>query len=464
MTTMASSLRVACPKCGVMIMQGARKCRACRKWLTEPPKSQMARSLTLIMATVIAVGAVLISSRNSPVGDAPPLTPGMTADPNAEAAPAAITPDLDKGEQPDVLVTDEGDPKKWRSRQLKLETHPLDLAFNADGNSVYASGDDATIWEIDIADGKVHHMAKMPAQGDRIRLLHGQYLAMIRKVDAAHIPVINTELWDREPTLLWVGSGPADIVGMPDGKSAITASRRGKNLGWFDLKTGRRLGNIRLPHASSQLFLLELPDGQPYVGAMGVLHRGGRPTGAWLDLFDPSEKPFGATRRSIAVGRDPSPGAVSGDRKTVFFADHVSNSASLLSVDETTKLKTVNVGQAPIAAFLMHGDRYGVTLDSGARTATVVDLHEMKRVSTLMLDGVPHHGATSPDGKTLFVSLGGTSWPPREKGTVVISGDPPQVVASLDTDKGAARVAVSPDGKRAAIANYWGRAITIVER
>jgi len=440
-----------------MIILGARKCRGCRHWLVEPPKRRIARSLTLIVAAVVSVAAVLISSRESPVGEAPPLTPMSTSTAAASAPPA----EQDAAEQPPVLETEER--VDWQTRQLEIEAHPLDLAFSPDGSSVYVSGDDATLWEIDVVSGKVNHLARMPAQGDRIRLLHDKYVALIRTVDAAHIPVVNTELWDREPTLLWVGGGPADIVGLDDGKTAITASRRGKRLSWFDLSTGRRLGDIRLPHATTQLFLLELPDDRAYVGAMGMLHRGGRPAGAWLDLFDPSEKPFGATRRSISVGRDPRPGAVSHDRRGLFVADNVANVARLLRVEATTKTETVNVGQAPVAAFTMHRDRYGVTLDSGTRTATVIDLRTMERENTLMLDGVPRDGATSPDGKTLFVSLGGTSWPPRGKGAVVIGGDPPSVIATLDTDTGASRVATSPDGKRAAIANYFGRAITIIE-
>ena len=96
--------------------------------------------------------------------------------------------------------------------------------------------------KMNVETGKVHHMAKVPAQGDSIRLLHGKYVAIIRQIDASHIPIINTEKWDREPTLLWVGGAPADIVGLPDGKTAITASRRGKRLSWFDLSSGRRLG------------------------------------------------------------------------------------------------------------------------------------------------------------------------------------------------------------------------------
>ena len=80
-----------------------------------------------------------------------------------------------------------------------------------------------------------------------------------------------------------------------------------------------------------------------------------------------------------------------------------------------------------------------------------------------MLPASPRDGAMSRDGKALFVSLGNTHWPPRGAGAVVIAGDPPNVVAELQTGRGASRVATSPDGKRAAIASWLDKSVTIIE-
>ena len=88
----------------------------------------------------------------------------------------------------------------------------------------------------------------------------------------------------------------------------------------------------------------------------------------------------------------------------------------------------------------------------------------MEVKSTLMLSGVPCSGETSPDRRTLFVSLGGTERPPRGSGVDVIAGDPPKVVGSLPTGKGACAVAVSRDGARAAVASYFAKSITILEQ
>ncbi len=68
------------------------------------------------------------------------------------------------------------------------------------------------------------------------------------------------------------------------------------------------------------------------------------------------------------------------------------------------------------ASALGQADRYGITLNQGARTATVIDLESMAPTATLMMDGVPRDGATSADGSTLFVNIQNPGW------TIAITG------------------------------------------
>ena len=466
--TASGERRVPCPKCGVLVIEGARKCRGCRTWLGERPRGRTSpRALTLIVAALATLGTAVLVSRKSPVEEAPPLTAMETGSSEAEGAvpsdplPGEMEPELT---QPEPLASTTPERHHWATRMIRMEARPLDVSFGPDETSLYVTADDISLREYDLTTGRIRHLANMPAQGDRLVMLHDRWLAVMRLNDSGHVVLVDTQNWDREPWLLWVGGSPADIVALPDGKTAVAASSQGERLSWFDLTSGKRLDNIKLPHATKQLFTLQLDDRHAVIGAMGILRSGGRPAGAWLDLFDPSEEPFGATRRSISVGRDPRAGAVSADGSKLFFVDHASNSATVLDLRATTAASMVTVGQGPVGGYLLSGDRYGVTLDAGSRTATVIDLSNMARVSTLMLDGEPHHGATSADGSTLFVSLGGASWPPKGAGAAVIAGEPPRIVANLDTGRGAARVAAARDGKRAAIANYYDRSLTIVER
>ncbi|AGP40916.1 hypothetical protein [Sorangium cellulosum] len=469
-----SERRVPCPSCGARIVEGARKCRACKAWLGERHRGsaaslsgrepRLARAAVSVASGVAAVIIATITSLKSPVGEAPPLTAlapegdASVSAPDDAPNPAAFGPDP-------VPPPPPPEPKgRWRARDFRIgDVHPLDVVFNPSGASVYVSGDDASLREYTLESGEIIHKASVPAQGDHIRLLFDRYVAVLRHEDAARIPVMDTTAWDRDPVLLDVGRTPGDIVALPDGRTVVAATTDTKRVTKFELPTGVRLANITLPHATGQLFLVQA-EGRPYIAALGALTHAGRPAGAWIDLFDPSESPFGATRRSIAVGREPREGDITLDGGAVFFPDRLSNTAILLSVAGVTETRKAPVGVGPTAGFLLHEDRYGITLNADARTASVIDLSTMAVKSTLQLSGVPRTGVTSPDRKTLFVALGGTQWPPSGSGVAVIAGDPPRVVASLPTGKGACAVAVSKDGARAVVASYWDRSITVLEQ
>lgn len=460
---MAVEQRVPCTACGKAILEGARKCRHCKQWQQTRGSQRMQRAAVIVVSAVATVVSVIATSGNSVVGEAPPLTPmpGESAAPagSAEPSPAAMGSDRASRAKPPPPPAAG---RTWKATEIRLgDIHPLDLAFSANGESLFVSGDDATLREYTLPSGEMVHKATTPAQGDRIRLLLGRYVAMLRQSpEVGVIPIMDTTKWDRDPILLPVGPGPGDLVELPDG-SVVAGTTHGRRVSRFGLPSGRNLGVITLPQATGQLFLVRA-EGRPYIAALGALTQSGRPAGAWIDLFDPAETPFGATRRSIAVGRDPRRGAVSEDGGSIFFPDRVSNTVQLLDVARQTRGKEIRVGQEPEQAFLLRGDRWGITIDSGSRTATVVDL-ETSQTTSLPLHGIPRAGVTSTDRTTLFVALGGTGWPPRDKGVAVIGDDPPRILATLPTGEGAHALAVSQDGRRAAVANFVGKSLTILE-
>lgn len=466
MTALAEPLerRVPCTACAQPIIEGARKCRHCKSWQASKTNTRLQRAAIIVASAVATVFSVIVTSRESAVGEAPPLSPmpGDSAQSagSAEPSPASVGESARSSKKPEAPPPSVG--RTWKATEIKLgDIHPLDLAFAANGESLFVSGDDATLREYKMPTGEMVHKATTTAQGDRIRLLFGRYVALIRQSSEVNvIPVMDTTKWDRDPISLNVGAGPGDVVELPDG-TVVTSTTHGRRVSRFGLPSGRLLGDITLPQATGQLFLVRA-EGRPYVAALGALTQWGRPSGAWIDLFDPTEAPFGSTRRSIAVGRDPRRGAVTLDGTSVFFPDHVSNVAQILDVGRQTKVREVRVGQDPEAAFLVRGDRWGVTIDSGSRTATVVDLANFQTQS-LPLPGVPRAGVTSTDRSTLFIALGGTEWPPKGKGVVIVGDDPPRVLAHLPTGEGAHALAVSSDGRRAAIANFMAKSLTILE-
>ena len=184
--------RFPCPLCQAPILVGARKCPSCRRWLDAKLPSTRRRPwmFAALVGLVATAGALALARRRpSPVGEAPPLTPMTKADNAAAAAsgepsPAAIgpTPEPAASESPVGRPGELG----WRTRSIRVDVHPLDAVFSDDGNLVYASGDDAKIRAYEVTTGKLVRVLAVPAQGDRLKLLHGRYLAVIRREEAPH--------------------------------------------------------------------------------------------------------------------------------------------------------------------------------------------------------------------------------------------------------------------------------------
>jgi hypothetical protein len=470
--------RVPCPRCGAAVLVGARKCRSCKHWLDgTPARGVLSWKLAAAGVLAAAIGAVAIARWPTTVGEAPPLTPmapAGSADPATlgEPPPASLGPNPDPtgaesspAAMPAPAPVPDG---SFRTRRLHVDVHPLDAVFSDDGGSLFVIGEDAKLRAYDVATGRRTQILSVPAQGDRLKLLHGRYLAVIRSREATtlplvtSIPLVDVQTWDREPALLNVGADPADVIELPDGKTVLSASTSSRKVGWHDVATGRTLATLRLPNETERLFLLH-GHGRSFVGALGTLHQGKAPTSAILELFDPFEKPFGATRRSVSLGRDPRGGAVSPDGKTLLCADHLGNNAWLFDTEASRRPTAIPVGQGPIAAYILEG-RHGVTLDAQARTATVIELESAKRTNTLMLPDTPRTGATSPDGKWLAVTLGGSAWPPTGSGVVLIADSPPRIVTRLATGAGASRVTFARDGKRAVVTCYAENELTVLER
>jgi DNA-binding beta-propeller fold protein YncE len=459
--------RVPCVHCQRAILEGARKCKHCKKWQPERPRAP--RAAIVMLTTVLSVFSVIATShRTTTIEKAPPLTQlaGDAASSSSatppEPSPASVGPEQPRPEPPKPAK------REWRARELQVaDGRPLDLAFSKSGESLFVSGDDATLRELRVDTGEMLHKASTPAKGDRLRLLFGRYAALI-PLDprVARIPVLDITKWDRDPMLLDVGLGPADIVELPDG-SVVASTTEAHRVTRFAMPSGRPLGDLVLPQSTGQVFVLRA-EGRTQLAAVGRLAHAGRPAGAWLDVFDPDESPFGATRRSVAVGREPRTGSATTAGNALFLPDFASHAATLVDLSNASGKVSVDVGQGPIAAFVLAEDRWAVTLDALGRTATIVDLRQRTpngglATRTLMLPGEPRSGALSPDRRALFVAMGGTEDPPRGQGVVVIAGDPPEVVHQAPTGSGAMAVAVSPNGARAAVANYLSKTITILE-
>ncbi len=261
--------------------------------------------------------------------------------------PAAFGPDAAEPAPPPA------EPKsRWRAREFRIgDVHPLDVVFNPSGASIYVSADDASLREYKLQSGELIHKASMPAQGDHIRLLFDRYVAVLRHEDAARIPVMDT-------TALGSRSGPArrrpdagrhrGAAGRQDGGRGDDGHEARDEVRAAD---GVRLANITLPHATGRLFLVQA-EGRPYIAALGALTHAGRPAGAWIDLFDPSESPFGATRRASRSGASRARATSRGMAAPCSSPIGCPTRRSLLSVAGVTETRKTPVGVGPTARLL----------------------------------------------------------------------------------------------------------------
>lgn len=440
--------RIPCARCGVLIIRGALKCKACKAWQpsvsddhdTAPRVTVATSVLAIAVASVIAI--LVTTQRRVPAGSKVPQPAPITA-PAATGAGPAPSPQ----------------PPSFRVRELtRLDARPLDVLFSPRGDSVYVSTDDGKLREYAVQTGELLHQVSVPAQGDELRLLYGRYLAVLRHEDAAHVPVIDVFHWDQDPVLLHVGANPGDITELFDGQSVVASSSLNRTVARFDLKTGNRIADIKLPQEASQLLVLRI-EGEAVLATVGAA---GGPGSAWLDLFDPLESPFGATRRTIPLGRDPARGRVGLHRGTIAFVDKRANTLAQLDVIQPTPRKEVHVGRSPIAVEYMHDDATLVTVNAGSRSLSVIDARTLQVTDTLVMDEEPGSSATSVDGSVLFVGLGGTRWPPEGSGVDVYGGRPLRKLDRFPTGSGCGQIATHASG-RAVVANHSDRSLSLLE-
>lgn len=157
---------------------------------------------------------------------------------------------------------------------------------------------------------------------------------------------------------------------MPDGRTVVAASTEGKRVTRFDLISGTRLADITLPHATGRQLFLVRAEKRPYIGAMGALATEASPPApgsiSSIPARPPSAPPVAASPSAASL----APALLPPTAAPLFFPDRVSNTAMLLKVAGVTEAKQVAVDQTPEAGFLMNEDRFGVTINSAARTAS----------------------------------------------------------------------------------------------
>jgi hypothetical protein len=451
-------MKFPCPQCGALaIREGASKCPACKAWVGAKPRYPLGKGGVLAVALgFMAMGAIAgaLGTAVALSGHArsqPPAPPAPSAAPvvsasamsssSAEAASAAPSA---SAEAPPAKVSF-GEP-----RAIKLDYQPVDAVVTDDDATAIVLADDGGLHAINVADG--HEIKKIGLNGraTELRLLSSGRVITLGAAGPLHLVDLSSWVVQKVD----VGGAPLDALEVGDPPSLIVASSS-RRLSRFS-NALKPEGQVTLARPIAALVELDPGNGKSLVAVLEQGRRGG-PAGA-IELFDGLASPFAGARSSVTGGSEPRRGAQHTKGATLFVVDKAT--AQLLEVSADHPTRSAGVGKAPVAVYRL-GDRWAVTLDAGG-TAHVSDLKtSLEPTKTIALGGAVSRAAPTPDGRALFVALGGGA---KERGdkTVLLAGEPPALARKFTTGAGSHAVSVGRSGKVAIVAAYWGRTVTVI--
>ena len=457
-----TEVRLACPRCGYRARAGATRCAGCRADLHTG--ASLARDGAGARRTrLLAVGAglgVLATMGVAVWSSRPPgATRAVPEAPRAEVSrSAAAVPDVARGSE-----VARAHPGAWALRtvaQVQVGGVPGAVVFAGVPEHVWvATGTGQSVVEIDPASGVV--LSTLPAGQltEALAVVHGRWLIAWHYWMSSALTVWDLAQPDRPRQSLPIGRNLADVLALPDGESMLVSACQSHTVKRVHLPDLRVTGAVTFPRAVGRMIPVQ-SHGRFSAAVMGGVFRiwwsgrGSTPIGAWVDLIDPGETPFAATRRSISAGRQPRDPDVAFGGTRLIFPDRVSNQVTSVDLEGSTPPQTIGVGVRPERVVVLPGDRYALSLDAVSRSLTVMGLQPLAYETTLPLEAAPTSAAVSPVRGYAAISLGGARG--DGEGVVLVAGTPPRIVARGTTGRGPLDVAASADGSTLATADRGG--------
>lgn len=168
----------------------------------------------------------------------------------------------------------------------------------------------------------------------------------------------------------------------------------------------------------------------------------------------------------IAVGDGPHEVAVSPDGKTAVVCNYGTrtpgNSLSVIDLPTRTVTRTIDLGEYKRPHGIMYlpgggGERIVVTSEV-AKKLLIIDLAKGEVIKAIATEGdISHMVVLSPDGRRAYVANLGSS------SISVIDLESGTFIARIETGDGAEGVDVSPDGKEIWVGNRAANNVTIVD-
>jgi YVTN family beta-propeller protein len=162
--------------------------------------------------------------------------------------------------------------------------------------------------------------------------------------------------------------------------------------------------------------------------------------------------------KTIAVGKNPMEITFSADGTKAFVPNHGGNTVSVIDVATQTVLKTVSVGNAPVAAWAGGDGKMYVQNEEG-KSISVIDATSMAVEETVNLGFKPNYAAFNSTNNELWVSeLGSDSVAYCQK-----NGSNWELKGKIQTANNPHAIVFSNDGKTAFVTNNGANSVSVID-
>ncbi|MFI8594845.1 InlB B-repeat-containing protein [Microbacterium sp. NPDC078428] len=159
---------------------------------------------------------------------------------------------------------------------------------------------------------------------------------------------------------------------------------------------------------------------------------------------------------TVTVGDGPYGVALSPDGATVYTANYSGDSVSVINTATNTVVDTISVGGGPRAVAVSPDGATVYTADYFGESVSVIDTATNTVVGTIWGLGGPVAVAVSPDGATVYTANSDDS-------VSVIDTATSTVVDTIRVGGGPRAVAVSPDGATVYSADYFNDSVSVID-
>jgi YVTN family beta-propeller protein len=164
----------------------------------------------------------------------------------------------------------------------------------------------------------------------------------------------------------------------------------------------------------------------------------------------------------IRTGKSPHGLRMSPDAREIYVANTGDDSVSVIDVAGAQEVAVIPVGKAPVqVGFTPDGGRVYVS-STVENSVSVIDTAQRKRSADVPVGRNPIQVVATPNGRYVYVANEGTRDSPDNR-TSVIATLANQVVATIETCKGAHGVVVGDDGKQVFVACTFDSTVSVID-